>query len=216
MVTDLNKLDRALGQHNPDVALLDLMWREISVLERLGELVRRHPLVRICMYTNYAAPRLVLDAFRAGAIGYLLKPAEVSEICEAATEVAAGRRYLSAELRDQPELVESISSGTVLVIPLTKPVRGTKEWDRAVAWLQYDLHSSYREAEIMLLSRQGLTKGEVAVVLEGSEHTVASHCDDIYGKFRRQGVRNATSLSALVCESLERRPRDWVRQVMTP
>ena len=126
VVTELDSLDGALVQFRPRVLLLDLMWREMSVLSRLVALHTRHPSTSVCMHTNYDAPRLVVDAFRKGAVGYLIKPAVLLEICEAVSEIAAGRRYLAPELRGAPGIMESLDGDSALIVPLSKPLDGDR------------------------------------------------------------------------------------------
>ena len=64
------------------------------------------------MLTTYADDRSVLDALRAGALGYLTKDAGAAEIQQALHRVAGGQAALDPAV--QLHLVEAIADGRAL------------------------------------------------------------------------------------------------------
>ncbi|MNU72400.1 Transcriptional regulatory protein DegU [compost metagenome] len=85
-------------QLSPDLCLLDIEMPEMTgldVAEKLQEL--KHP-CRVIILTTFSRAGYFQRAIRAGAYGYLLKDAPVSELGEALRRVNAGGRAISPEL----------------------------------------------------------------------------------------------------------------------
>jgi DNA-binding NarL/FixJ family response regulator len=76
----------------PDVILMDLRMPRMDGVEATRRLRERDPAVKVVVLTTYADDRSVLDALRAGALGYLTKDAGAAEIQQALHRVAAARR----------------------------------------------------------------------------------------------------------------------------
>ena len=85
-----------VAQHTPDVVLLDLELPGMSGVEAIPRLREASPNARILVFTAYDTDERVLSAVRAGAGGYLLKGAAVTEIASAVRTVAAGGTALTA------------------------------------------------------------------------------------------------------------------------
>jgi DNA-binding NarL/FixJ family response regulator len=161
------------------------------------------------MHTNYSSSRLVGDAFKAGATGYLIKPATLSVLCEAIRAVASSEVFLCDQLAAVPGLPDAIKHGMIPPIPLEVFARNAIEWTTAVAWLHYELPLSFTEAACAFEAYQGRSKKQIASVLGCAESTIASHFEDVYGALRSRRVTNVASLSRLVGDCLRLRPRDW-------
>jgi DNA-binding NarL/FixJ family response regulator len=215
-VGSLTHLGVALTEAPAATLFLDLMWGETVALSLLPELLIQHPGIRTCMHSNYGAGSLVAASFRAGARGYLVKPATVAEFYSAVDCVASGDRYLSPELRTLPGLVDAIARGLEYRTPISRLRRSTPAYLSAVSWLAFDLRLTNTEAETALELSQRSSKKQVAGLRGCSEATVATHTADIYRKLRSTGVTNAASLARGVTESLARRPPRWVGASQAP
>src|SRR5689334_3911825 len=79
---------------------------EVEATRRLRE---RDPAVKVVVLTTYADDRSVIDALRAGALGYLTKDAGAAEIQQALHRVAGGQAALDPVV--QRHLVEAIAEG---------------------------------------------------------------------------------------------------------
>jgi DNA-binding NarL/FixJ family response regulator len=79
----------------PDIALLDIAMPELDGLAAAARVTKECPLVRVIMLSMHSDQEYVLRALRAGAKGYLLKGARISELELAITAVARGETYLS-------------------------------------------------------------------------------------------------------------------------
>ena len=87
----------------PDVMVLDLMMPSPDGLEVTRIVSRLKLRTRVIVLTMYGDDAFVLDALKSGAAGVLMKESCGTELLEAVHEVAAGRRFLSAELAEMVE-----------------------------------------------------------------------------------------------------------------
>ena len=148
----------------PDVILMDLRMPRMDGVEATRRLRERDPAVKVVVLTTYADDRSVLDALRAGALGYLTKDAGAAEIQQALHRVAGGQAALDPAV--QLHLVEAIADG-VSSGPVT-------------AALPDGL--TPREAEVLTLIAAGLSNTEIAERLVVSEATVKSHVNHMLAK----------------------------------
>ena len=89
---------RAIQEHQPDVAVLDVRMPEMNGLETLECISKKCPAVRTVMLSMHADEEYVLHAMRAGAMGYVLKDATPEELAQAVQAVARGGVYLSQQV----------------------------------------------------------------------------------------------------------------------
>jgi len=82
------------GQLRPDVAVLDLSLGGESGLDLAAALRAACPAVRLLMLSAEGDRRYVRQALAAGASGYVLKDAVVTELVPAIRAVAQGDRFL--------------------------------------------------------------------------------------------------------------------------
>jgi len=148
----------------PDVILMDLRMPRMDGVEATRRLRERDPAVKVVVLTTYADDRSVLDALRAGALGYLTKDAGAAEIQQALHRVAGGQAALDPAV--QLHLVEAIADG-VPSVPATAPLPDGL---------------TPREAEVLTLIAAGLSNTEIAERLVVSEATVKSHVNHMLAK----------------------------------
>lgn len=86
---------RLVGEHRPDVVLMDLMMPGLNGLEATARVTREFPGVRVLVLSMNAAEEFVLPAVRAGASGYVLKNVRPAELEQAIRAVARGETYLT-------------------------------------------------------------------------------------------------------------------------
>ena len=151
----------------PDVILMDLRMPRMPRMdgvEATRRLRERDPAVKVVVLTTYADDRSVLDALRAGALGYLTKDAGAAEIQQALHRVAGGQAALDPAV--QLHLVEAIADG---------PPSGPAPASRPDGLTP-------REAEVLTLIAAGLSNAEIAERLVVSEATVKSHVNHMLAK----------------------------------
>jgi DNA-binding NarL/FixJ family response regulator len=86
----------AVQQHKPDVVFMDISMSKMDGLEATSRIAKNNPKTKIIMLSLHDHPVLVSKAFQAGAVGYLLKDAEICEFKLAICTVICGKRYVSS------------------------------------------------------------------------------------------------------------------------
>lgn len=154
----LAALDAPEALDVPDVALMDieLSGGAIDGIEGVSLLKSRLPQVDVVMLTIHDTAERIFAALRAGASGYLVKPASVDQVVEAVREAHRGG------------------------MPMPPPVARKVRRFFTGPGLDYDL--SPREIEILTWMEKGARQKEIARALFLSHHTVDSHLRNIYQK----------------------------------
>jgi DNA-binding NarL/FixJ family response regulator len=168
---------RRIPMAEPDVVLMDINLPRISGIECTAQLRRILPQVPILMLTMYNDHDRILEALRAGAVGYLLKRITPAELFAAIRDVRNGGAPMTAEV--SRKLVESLH--------------------RTYAPSSSEALSP-REVEIMKLVALGLANKEVAARLNISYDTVRAHLKNIFRKL------DAQSRTEAVAKFLQQRP----------
>src|SRR5262249_54325980 len=143
---------------------LDVYKTGINGLEVLRELAERGATTRVLVLTVDGSEETVLNAFRAGAKGFLPKFAAKQYLAEAIRVVAGGETWI--DRRTTSRLIEELEYLS----------RKTAEFERPDAAL------SEREKEVLACIGRGLTNAEIAKELFLSERTVKVHVSHILGK----------------------------------
>src|SRR3954453_10914798 len=89
---------RVAAAVRPDVVVCDLQLPDLSGVKVIGGLLTAHPPVRILMLSASGEQQDVLDAVKAGAIGYLLKSAGRDELLDAVRRTAEGEAVFTPGL----------------------------------------------------------------------------------------------------------------------
>jgi len=87
---------RLVGEHRPDVVLLDIMMPNLNGLDAAARITRAFPRTHVVMLSMNADSDSVLKALRAGAVGYLVKAADPAELKLAMRAAARGEIFLSS------------------------------------------------------------------------------------------------------------------------
>jgi DNA-binding NarL/FixJ family response regulator len=167
----------AVGEHRPDVVVLDLHMPVMGGVEATRRITAEYPGTAVVVLTTYADDASVMDALRAGARGYLTKNAGRADIARAIHAAASGQSILDPAVQ-----------ATVLEAALSAPARPA-----AAPELPDGLTS--REGDVLALIAQGLSNSEIAAALFLSANTVKTHINRVFAKTgsktRAQAVRYA-------------------------
>ena len=147
---------------HPDVLIMDLQLPRLSGIEAIRQIVHNGDTVKIIAFTFYDDESTVLSALHAGAMGYVLKTSDMSELLSAIENVMAGRRYLGSPLPD-------------LAIDAFLNLRTGTARD------PYSLLTS-REKEILQLVAEKNSNAQIAQKLFISRRTVEIHRSHIMKK----------------------------------
>jgi DNA-binding NarL/FixJ family response regulator len=153
-----------INQSPPDVVIMDINLPEWSGIECTRKIKMAHPEIQVIMCTVYEDDEKIFDALKAGANGYLLKRAPISEIFDAISQVLNGGSPMS------PAIARKV------VASFQQPQQVAAELDLL----------STRENEILELLSQGLRIKEIADQIFVSVNTVRTHIRHIYEKLQVQ------------------------------
>ena len=152
----------------PDVVLMDLRMPRCDGIEATRQLRERQPATKVVVLTTYADDESVIEAFRAGARGYLTKDAGGEEIRQALRRVLDDDAVIDPAV--QHHLVDAIATAA------PAPAQSRPSAPRLPDGL------TPREAEVLSLIATGLSNAEIAARLVVSEGTVKSHINHLFAK----------------------------------
>ena len=66
----------------PDLVTMDITMPEMDGIEATRAIMSEFPDAKILMITSHGQEKMVLDALKAGAKGYVLKPFQPQKVCE--------------------------------------------------------------------------------------------------------------------------------------
>lgn len=176
-------IEQALALH-PDVILMDVRMPALDGVAATEAIRRQLPDCQILMLTTFDDDAYVLDALRAGAVGYLLKDIPARDLAQAIQ--AAHRRIYQLDPAVASRLVASLTAQPRQEGRPAAPTTSAPGAATSAAKLP-DL--SERELEVLRLIAQGTTNREIAEHLVISEGTVKNHISHILG---RLGLRDRT------------------------
>ena len=87
-----------LGEVTPDVLVLDIGLPDINGIEIAHQIAKRYPTVRILALSGHSETIYIEEMLKAGARGYVVKSAGLSELISAVRVVAGGGCYVSPEV----------------------------------------------------------------------------------------------------------------------
>ena len=152
---------RVVAAAQPQVALMDLNMPRCDGVEATRRIRAEYPHTRVVVLTTYSDDDSIINALRAGALGYLTKDATRAEIGRAVQAAAAGQAVLDPEVQQRLLLAAARAPA---------PAAGDEG----------DL--TPREAEVLRLIAAGKSNREIARELFVSEATVKTHVNRIFMK----------------------------------
>jgi len=150
-VGDGRALVAAAKKERPDVILLDISMPLLNGVEAARQLQVAVPTAKLIFVTVHSDSPYVVEAFRAGASGYLLKRSAASELVTAIHDVLNGNLYVT------PLIAKSALEGILKVAEKQGPLL------------------SARQREVLQLVAEGHSAKEIAGILRISSKTVEFH-----------------------------------------
>jgi DNA-binding NarL/FixJ family response regulator len=89
---------KAFQQHQPDVTLMDLQMPQLNGVDAIRSIRELYPRARCVVLTTYRGDAQASRAFKAGAVGYLLKTMLRKELVQTIRNVHAGLRHVPGEI----------------------------------------------------------------------------------------------------------------------
>ena len=161
-------------QLKPDVVILDIGMPSLNGLEATRQILKEVPSSKVLVLSSYSDDEYVHQLTEAGAAGYLLKEAVVTDLVKAIREVRKGRAFFSPAIskRLMNHYRETLIKG-VLVRKRT------------------DLLTQ-REAEVLQLIAEGEANKQIAAELSISIKTVERHRQRL---MNRLGIHDIAGLT---------------------
>ena len=155
----------------PDVLVLDLIMPGMNGIEVARQVKSRFPQTRVVILSMHANEAYVLEALRAGALGYVLKESQGSELIRAIHEAHNGQHYLSAPLSER---------AIEVYVQKTKEI-SQDPFERLTP----------REREVLQLAAEGHTNADIGERLSLSSRTIEMHRSNLMHKL---GLNTQTDL----------------------
>jgi DNA-binding NarL/FixJ family response regulator len=149
----------------PDVTLMDLQMPTMNGTDAITAIRAEFPGARIVVLTAYKGDVQALRAFKAGAVGYLLKNMLRKELLETIRTVDSGRR------RIPPEIARELGEHVI------------------------DDELSDREIEVLKLIASGTSNKIIATQLSLAETTVKTHVQNILLKLGANDRTHAVTIA---------------------
>lgn len=158
-----NALD-LIAKNPPQVATVDITLPGMDGIQLTRQLHKRHPDLQILVVSMHNRQNYVIEAFRAGARGYLVKQSSTEKFLDALRCVSQGDYFVDGAL------------GMDLATIFAEPAEGDEVRDAAYATL------SPREQQVMRLLAEGRTCKEIGEELGISSKTADVHRASILRK----------------------------------
>lgn len=150
---------------HPDVVLMDLNLPGMTGIDAMQAILKESPAARIVVLTAYRGDVQALHAFRAGAVGYLLKNMLRKELLDTIRIVFSGRKRI-------PDEVAAELGRHSLDDELTE-----------------------RELEVLRKVAKGTPNKLIAAELQLAEPTVKSHLKNIFQKLSANDRTHAVTIA---------------------
>ncbi|MHB9072694.1 MAG: response regulator [Desulfobaccales bacterium] len=163
---------RLVQEKSPQVVIMDISMPDLNGIEATRQIIAESPGVKIIALSMHSDSLFVLNMFKAGASGYLLKDCALEELVKAVRTVLSRKIYLSPGISD-------------IVIK-----------DFVIGWSPPD-SSAYsilttREREVLQLMAEGRNTNQIAESLCVSVKTVEAHRKQLMNKLDIHSVAELT------------------------
>ncbi|MBS0152351.1 MAG: response regulator transcription factor [Nitrospira sp.] len=168
--SDGRALIKALPEMHPDLIIVDISLPLLNGLDAARQVKQFDPKVKILVLTMHADQVFVVEAFRLGVTGYVLKQSLSGELLHAVKEVLKGNTYISP----------SVAQG--LVDHMNRPIQQAGQGETGESGFDHSL--SPRQREVLQLVAEGRSTKEIASILNVSTKTVEFHRTRIMKELR--------------------------------
>ena len=162
----------AAEEHQPDIAVVDVQLPDGSGVDLCSQIPGVSKETGIVLFTSFADAALLERALDAGAMGYVLKRMDLSDLAETVRSAAVG------EVRIDPDAQEALDAA-----------RSGPHPDGPMSRL------SQQERRVLELIAEGNTNRQIAATLDLAEKTVKNYVSSV---LRKLGVARRSEAAAFM------------------
>ncbi|MBI9080942.1 MAG: response regulator transcription factor [Pseudodesulfovibrio sp.] len=156
---------RLAKKHEPDIMLVDISMPGKNGIQMIRELKQSLPETKFIIISMHSEADYIVEAFQAGATGYMVKESAAAQLIKGLDTVAAGELFLD----------NALSQEVVFKLMQTKSDKTKNKLD------PYSTLTA-REQEVLRMLAEGLTTKNVAQKLYISPKTVENHRTNLMKK----------------------------------
>jgi DNA-binding NarL/FixJ family response regulator len=158
---------------SPNIVIMDIGMPDLNGIEATRQIIKENPKVKIIALSMHSSKNFIIEMFKAGASGYLLKDCEFDELINAIRLVMNNKTYISPAISD-----------VVVDNYMRQPGANAKESAYSIL--------SQREREILQLLTEGKATKQIAKRLHISPKTVEVHRLNLMGKLKIDSIAQLT------------------------
>jgi DNA-binding NarL/FixJ family response regulator len=158
----------------PDIVVMDIAMPVLNGVEATRQIIRQVPATRVVILSSYSDDEYVHELTEAGAAGYLLKQAAVTDLVRAIREARKGKAFFSPAISRR--LLDNYQQTQLHGVPVRK---------RASALTS-------RQSEVLQLIAEGKLNKQIAFELDLSVKTVEKHRQQLMNKL---GIHDIAGLT---------------------
>lgn len=173
---------RLVRQLEPEIALLDIAMPGLNGLDAAVLIAKEVPGTQVVILSMHTAESYVLEALRAGAVGYVVKDAAIDDLERALRAVLKGERWLS------PAVSRHLLDEYLRLVRGQPDVQVTTGLDALTV----------RQREILQLIAEGRSTREIAERLSISTKTAETHRAQLMERLNIHDVASLTRFAIRV------------------
>jgi DNA-binding NarL/FixJ family response regulator len=174
------------ASENPDIILMDIRMPEMDGVKSTQLIKEKFPQVKILILSTFEDDDYVMEAFKYGAVGYLLKDVPPNDLIAAIRSIDRGGVTVSPKM------------ATKLAEKLFQTNQGMKPSPNSVNSHPWVRELSNKEKDILSLLAKGYNNREIAQRLYIAEQTVKNYVSIIYLKI---GARDRVQAARIASEA---------------
>jgi len=180
---------RRAGLDLPDVVVLDVRLPDGSGIDVCREIKARWPDTGVLILTSYADQEALIEAYDAGASGYILKRVNSTGLTDAVRRVGKGEQVF----------------GETLDAALARRIRSSGQASEKIDLL------SLQERNVLDLLAQGKSNKQIAEKMFLSDKTVKNYVSHVLSKLEMTSRTEAAAYAASLAAMRRARyaPEDW-------
>jgi two-component system, NarL family, response regulator NreC len=156
----------------PNIVIMDIGMPDLNGIEATRQIVKENPKVKVIALSMHSSKNFIIEMFKAGASGYLLKDCEFDELINAIRLVINNKTYISPAISD-----------VVVDNYMRQPANANES---AFSIL------SQREREVLQLLTEGKATKQIAKRLHISAKTVEVHRLNLMSKLKIDSIAQLT------------------------